>query len=144
MRDGDKRRSKARAHRAPAQARKDIDLGPLPGLIGYVLRRAQITVVQDIFRAFSEVHIRTARFLVLSIIEHKPGRTQSQVSAALRIKRTNFVALLDSLESRGLAERRPSSTDRRSHALHLTPAGRAVMRRLRQLVDKLEAGMVAR
>jgi len=144
MRDGGKGGSKRRAHQAPAHTRDDIDLGPLPGLIGYVLRRAQITVFQDIFRAFCAVNIRPAQFLVLTIIEHNPGRTQSQVSAALRIKRTNFVALLDSLESRGLAERRPAPTDRRSHALYLTAAGRTVMRRLRQLVDKLEAGMVAR
>jgi DNA-binding MarR family transcriptional regulator len=143
MRNGGNRRVKRRT-RAPARRRGDIDLGPLPGLIGYMLRRAQITVFQDIFRAFSTVDIRPAQFLVLTIIEHNPGRTQSQVSAALRIKRTNFVALFDSLESRGLAVRRPAPSDRRSHALHLTAAGKAVMRRLKQMVDKLEAGMVAR
>ncbi len=145
MRNGSKRRVNRHAGaRPPARRHGEIDLGPLPGLIGYMLRRAQITVFQDIFRAFSQVDIRPAQFLVLTIIEHNPGRTQSQVSAALRIKRTNFVALLDSLESRGLAVRRPAPSDRRSHALHLTPAGKAVMRRLKQMVDKLEAGMVAR
>jgi DNA-binding MarR family transcriptional regulator len=78
------------------------------------------------------------------VLAHNPGRTQSQVAAALGIKRTNFVALIDSLERRGLAERRPAPSDRRSHALHLTDAGKATVRRLNRMVDKLEAGMVRR
>ena len=39
--------------------------------------------------------------------------------------------------------RKPAPTDRRSHALHLTEAGKATMRRLNQLVDKLEGRMIA-
>jgi DNA-binding MarR family transcriptional regulator len=129
-------------HRAGAAAHPGVDLGPLTGLIGYMLRRAQIAVFQDIFRTFAEVGIRPAQFSVLTVIAHNPGRTQSQVSAALGIKRTNFVALLDSLERRGLAVRRPAPTDRRSHALHLTEAGKAAMRRLNKKVDQLEARMI--
>ena len=122
----------------------EIDIGALTCLIGYMLRRAQIAVFQDIFRAFAEVGIRPAQFSVLTVIAHNPGRTQSQVSAALGIKRTNFVALIDGLERRGLAERRPAQRDRRSHALHLTDAGKTTVRRLNRMVDKLEAGMIRR
>src|ERR1700726_2589632 len=132
------RRRKHAAARPP-----DVDIGALPCLIGYMLRRAQIAVFRDVFRAFAELGIRPAQFSVLTVIAHNPGRTQSQVSAALGIKRTNFVALLDSLERRGLAVRRPAPTDRRSHALHLTEAGKATMRRLNKKVEKLEAGMIA-
>jgi DNA-binding MarR family transcriptional regulator len=121
-----------------------VDMGALTGLIGYMLRRAQIAVFQDIFRTFSQVGIRPAQFSVLTVIAHNPGRTQSQIAAALGIKRTNFVPLLDSLERRGLAERRPAPDDRRSHALHLTAAGKAIVRRLDAMVDKLEAGMIRR
>ena len=121
-----------------------LDLGRLPELIGYMLRRAQMVAFQDFFRAFAAADIRPAQYSVLTVIGHNPGLTQSRVSAALGIKRTNFVALLDSLESRGLAERRPAASDRRSHALHLTPAGRDLMRELDGLVDGLEQRLVAR
>src|SRR5436853_1820743 len=104
MRRGSARHDKQKS--APSRTCADVDLGPLPGLIGYMLRRAQIAVFQEIFRSFGEVNIRPAQFSVLTVIAHNPGLTQSQVSAALGIKRTNFVALLDSLEERGLAERR--------------------------------------
>ncbi|MFY8106601.1 MAG: MarR family winged helix-turn-helix transcriptional regulator, partial [Elstera sp.] len=53
---------------------------------------------------------------------------------AISIKRTNFVALLDGLEAQGYAERRPSPTDRRSHALYLTPAGHALLADLKPRV----------
>jgi DNA-binding MarR family transcriptional regulator len=139
MRGARSRRRKARKA-APA----DVDMGALTGLIGYMLRRAQIAVFQDIFRTFSHVGIRPAQFSVLTAIAHNPGRTQSQIAAALGIKRTNFVPLLDSLERRGLAERRPAPDDRRSHALHLTGAGKTVVRRLDEMVDKLEDRMIRR
>ncbi len=140
------RTRRADTARGPRAARRltEVDLGMLPDLIGFMLRRAQISVFQEIFRLFSEVDIRPAQFSVLTVIERNPGLTQSRVSAALGIKRTNFVAVLDSLEQRGLAERRPAEGDRRSHALHLTSDGRAVMRRLRQLVDIQERRLVSR
>src|SRR4030095_1088059 len=109
----------------------NVDLGPLPGLIGYVLRRAQLVVFQDFFAAFAPFDIRPAQFAVLTVIERNPGLTQSQVAAALGIKRTNFVGLLHALETRGLAERRQAARDRRSYALYLTAQGAALMRRLR-------------
>jgi DNA-binding MarR family transcriptional regulator len=70
---------------------------------------------------------------VLTVIERNPGLRQSQVSAALGIKRANLVALLDSLENRGLAKRTPVATDRRSYALHLTDAGAALMQKLAEI-----------
>src|SRR6478752_9631441 len=78
----------------------DIDLGPLPELMGYVLRRAQLVVFQDFFAAFAPFDISPAQLSVLTVIERNPGLTQTQVAAALGIKRTNFVGLLDELERR--------------------------------------------
>ncbi|HEV2955447.1 MAG TPA: MarR family transcriptional regulator [Xanthobacteraceae bacterium] len=138
------RSARARRRKRAAARPSAVDIGALTCLIGYMLRRAQIAVFQDVFRAFAEVGIRPAQFSVLTVIAHNPGRTQSQVAAALGIKRTNFVALIDSLERRGLAERRPAPRDRRSHALHLTAGGKAAVRQLNRMVDKLEAGMIRR
>ncbi len=132
-------RSRATADNAAAAARNDarqlpaIDYGHLPQLIGYVLRRAQLAAFQDFMRAFGEVGIRPAQYAVLTIIERNPGLKQSQVSAALGIKRTNLVSLLDTLEERGLATREPVAADRRSYALHLTEKGALLMHRLREI-----------
>jgi len=122
------------ANRAPERATDAaIDLGALPNVVGYMLRRAQLAAFQDFLRSYAEVDIRPAQYAVLTVIERNPGLRQSQVSAALGIKRANLVALLDSLEHRGLAERVPVASDRRSYALHLTEEGAALMRKLAEV-----------
>jgi DNA-binding MarR family transcriptional regulator len=126
-----------------AMSKRSIDLGPLPELIGYVLRRAQLAVFQDFFSAFAPFDIRPAQFSVLTVIERNPGLTQSQVAEALGIKRTNFVGMLDALEARGLTERRQAARDKRSYALYLTAEGSALMRKLKPVLKAHESRMVA-
>jgi DNA-binding MarR family transcriptional regulator len=142
-------RTKRAARRAEENAAAEdavpaIDLGPLPNLMGYVLRRAQLGVFQDFWRQFSVLDIRPAQYAVLIIIERNPGLRQSQISGALGIKRANLVTLLDTLESRGLAERVPVESDRRSYALHLTDEGVAMMRKLKIVSDEHERRVAAK
>lgn len=129
---------------APARPDAVVDLGPLSGLIGHALRRAQLAVFQDFQRHFAEADIRPAQFSVLVVLRHNPGLRATQVAGALGIKRTNFVPLLDGLEARGLAERRRVRGDRRASALFLTEAGAAMVAWLEKLVAAHEAKFVAR
>lgn len=121
-----------------------VDLGALPETIGYVLRRAQLAVFQDITRAFAAFDIRPAQYSVLTVVGRNPGLTQTQVAEALGIQRTNFVALLDAIEARGLARREPVAADRRSHALHLTHAGRELLAHLQRLEAEHERRLLER
>ena len=118
-----------------AQAATDkVDYGRLDDSLGYVLRRAQLAVFKTFQNTFKSADVTPAQCSVLMIIEKNPGLTQTQVSDALGIKRANFVALFDTLEARGLAQRAPAS-DRRSYALQLTPRGRALLRKIHTLSE---------
>ncbi|QCG91022.1 MarR family winged helix-turn-helix transcriptional regulator [Azospirillum sp. TSH100] len=110
-----------------------VDLGILGESVGFLLKRAQMVVFGDFIETFAAVDLRPAQFSVLVIIGRNPGLKQSQVSAALNIKRTNFVPLLDSLEERGLVARKLAVGDRRSHALHLTAKGSALLTEIQRL-----------
>lgn len=139
----------ARARSAKAahdidEARRATALGPLEDSLGYALRRAQLASFQEFMQAFAEVDIRPAQFGVLVVLESNPGLKQSEVSAALGIKRTNFVALFDSLETRGLATRAATPADRRSHALFLTSAGTALVEKLKAIHGGYESRLVAK
>jgi DNA-binding MarR family transcriptional regulator len=121
-----------------------VDLDMLPELIGYALRRAQLAVFQDFHDSCAAEDIRTAQYAVLHLLRRNPGARQGQVGAALGIKRTNFVPLLDELARRGLAERRGVPGDRRAKGLWLTARGDALLTRLDRLVAAHEARLVAR
>lgn len=119
-------------------------MGHLPELLGYALRRAQVAVFADFHDRFSSDDITPAQFGVLEVLKYNPGLRQTQVSAALGVRRTNFVPLFDGLEARGLAERRKVPADRRAFALYLTPKGEDLLQRLEQRVCEHEAKFTAR
>ena len=117
----------------PANALRDegdpsaVDLGHLGHLVGYRLRRAQLAAFRHFTRRFENVDIRPTQLGVLTVVSRNPGLTQSRIGDALGIKRANLVPLLNGLEDRGLLARNRASSDRRSHALHLTVAGEALL-----------------
>jgi DNA-binding MarR family transcriptional regulator len=121
-----------------------LDLGPLPGLIGYALRRAQLSVFQDFLQTMASLDIRPAQFSVLLLIDINPGINQTVLSEALGIKTANLAVMLNTLEARGFARRRPGTSDRRAHALHLTPQGKTLLRQLLERVADHEQRQVAR
>lgn len=123
-----RRKTAAPAEPEIVEDKLPVDLGLLDNLLGYRLRRAQLSVFQDFLIAMKDFELRPAQFSVLAIIHANPGLKQSRVSEALGINRANFVALLDELEQRKLARRAPAPGDRRSNALYLTPKGEGFLK----------------
>lgn len=113
-------------------------------IIGYRLRRAQLSIFQQFNARFAEMNLRPAEFSVLALIADNPGSKQTEVAEALGIKRANFVALVNGLESRGFTERRQPEGDRRSNALFLTPDGEAFIVRANAAQRNFEADCIAR
>ena len=101
-----------------------INFSPMEEAVGYRLRRAQLAVYQDFTETFLEQELRPADFGVLMLLSKNPGLKQSEVAEALGIQRANFVAIIDGLEKKGVAERRKSEKDRRVQSLFITEAGR--------------------
>jgi DNA-binding MarR family transcriptional regulator len=116
----------------------EVGLDGLVGHIGYSVRRFQIWIFQDFIKTLSAVNIRPAQYSVMTVIGANPGMTQMAVAKRLGIERARLVHLLDSLEARNLVKRIPSQTDRRSHALHLTPSGQASLRQFKMLAAEHE------
>ncbi len=116
----------------------EIGLDGLVGHVGYSVRRFQIWIFQDFIKTLSAANIRPAQYSVMTVIGANPGMTQMAVAKRLGIERARLVHLLDSLEARNLVKRVPSPTDRRSHALHLTPSGQASLRQFKMLAAEHE------
>jgi DNA-binding MarR family transcriptional regulator len=108
------------------------------GVLGYRLRRAQLNLFQEFLSIFGALNLRPAEYSVLTLVDENPGRKQTEIAEVLGIKRANFVPLLHGLEERNLVERRPSDSDRRANALHLTRDGAAFLAKARTLHDRME------
>lgn len=120
-----------RAQHKPERYVRKINLGALTEHLGYLTRRAQIWIFQDFMRALAPLKIRPAQYSVLTVINANPGLRQIALAHALGIERARLVHLLDGLERRGFVKRSTSATDRRSHALYLTPTGRTAFAKIR-------------
>jgi DNA-binding MarR family transcriptional regulator len=118
-----------------------LDLSHLGAIVGYPLRRAQMALFEDFARRFQPLGLTPAQYSTLSTIGDNSGRNQSEIASALGIQRPNFVAMMDELERRGLAERARSGADRRSNALALTQAGRALLARARVVQAEQESAI---
>ncbi|MFF4346482.1 MarR family winged helix-turn-helix transcriptional regulator [Streptomyces sp. NPDC001530] len=73
-----------------------------------------------------------ARLLSLLALEPLPMRRLAQ---QLKCEPSNVTGIVDRLEARGLAERRPDPADRRVKLAAATPEGRAVARGLRDSLN---------
>ena len=111
-----------------------VDYGMLTELVGYHLRRAQATVIDDFMRTMARDGngdgVTPGQFGVLVLIGSNPGASQSTIAKAIGVERSTMVAVIDRLQERGLVSREVSEVDRRSYALKLTADGAALTTRL--------------
>lgn len=121
-----------------------LETSATSGLVGYRLRRAQLSVFQRFLGVFEKMELRPAEYSVLVLVADNPGRKQTAIAEVLGIKRANFVTLVHGLEARGLIERRPATGDNRANALHLTRSGQTFVSRARTLHDAMENELLAR
>jgi len=113
---------------------RTLSLGILSNLLGYHLRRAQVAAFQNFAEVVGASELTPGQFGVLVVIDANHGLSQTRLGGALGIDRSTVVAVIDRLESRGLVVRHPSPHDRRSHALHLSEEGAAVLKRITERV----------
>src|ERR1700691_5132349 len=121
-----------------------VDLGILPRLLGYNLRRAHQTSWRTYVSFIGENKIRPGLFSLLILTRFNPGIAQIELGTHLGVDKASIVALLDRLERAGLIERRRSTRDRRRQGIFLTPAGTSELEALMVQVRQLERQMSSR
>ncbi|MET9232162.1 MarR family winged helix-turn-helix transcriptional regulator [Lentzea sp. NPDC003310] len=68
--------------------------------------------------------------------------TQTEIADRVGIDKTTMVVTMDSLESAGHAERKPSPTDRRARVVVVTESGRATVAKADALYEEVVAGVL--
>lgn len=85
----------------------------------------------------------TESHLVLYLNSYSPA-TASELHRVFGVKRSTLTSMIDRLTEKGWVARELSPTDRRSFLVLLTPAGRKLAIRIKNLVEDLEDKISAR
>src|SRR5579863_10772021 len=121
--NGVRARDKRTGTRRERAAGAKVDLGILPRLLGYNLRRAHQLSWRTYVSFIGENKIRPGLFSLLILTRSNPGIAQIELGTHLGVDKASIVALLDRLERAGLIERRRCIRDRRRQGITLTDAG---------------------
>jgi DNA-binding MarR family transcriptional regulator len=110
----------------------------LPKAVGFLLSQLGFEVAGRFSKLMADVQLEPRQFAVMRAIQAAQGMSQNQVGEWLRIPPSSMVSVIDQLEMRGLVERRPHPTDRRSRLLHITTHGTETLDRATVLAMGLE------
>ena len=109
----------------------------------FLLSEAARSLETELTAAWSTSGRRRARYCVLSKALEGELHADRARRALRGLDKTTMVVTIDELEKAGLAERRPSPTDRRARIIAVTDAGAEVVARgRRRVVDGLYADVL--
>ena len=116
----------------------ELMFAELDGLLGYRLRRAQGAMHRDYMATVSGLELTQKQTATLWLINANPGVSQVSIASALGMDRATMMSVTDRLEERGLLIRKRSEIDRRRQELYLTPAGQAMLRKVKTRISEHE------
>ena len=109
--------------------------------LAFLLSQASHALSTELTAGLAELGITPRALCVLQAAA--PGdRTQGQVAEQCALDKTTMVVTIDELERAGLAERRPSSHDRRVRIIGVTPMGEEVVAQGRRIIDDVYADVL--
>ena len=104
--------------------------------LSFLLAQASHVLATELTAALAEVGLTPRAHCVLTKAlagEH----TQGRIGELCGLDKTTMVVTIDELERRGLAERRPSASDRRARVIAVTDEGRQVVEQGRAIAERV-------
>jgi MarR family transcriptional regulator, transcriptional regulator for hemolysin len=105
--------------------------------LSWLLTQAHYNLVSEIAVAFEPLGVSNRGYHVLATAL-SGEYTQKELAERIGLDKTTMVVTVDELEKAGLAERRPSSIDRRARVISVTKAGARKVREGQEIVERIQ------
>ena len=110
---------------------------------GFLLARLGFEMKARALQMAEEQGFELYDYSLLAILEESARETQATIADALSLDPSRLVAVLDTLEQRGLISRQRDPLDRRRHVVSITPAGKREHAKLREHFRRLDDEFMA-
>jgi MarR family transcriptional regulator, transcriptional regulator for hemolysin len=122
---------------------KAVDECPecLAGNLGWLLTQAHFNLVSEVGAALEPLGVSNRGYHVLATA--RTGEyTQKELAERIGLDKTTMVVTVDELEEKGLAERKPSSTDRRARVIVVTRTGERTVAEGQKIIDRIQCDVL--
>jgi DNA-binding MarR family transcriptional regulator len=96
--------------------------------VAFLLSSLGFAISRRFQHVLAPLELEPGEFALMRAVAAGDGEAQNALAERLHISPSWMVAIVDQLERRGLLERRPHARDRRVRNLHLTAAGKKLLR----------------
>ncbi|NUZ04832.1 MarR family winged helix-turn-helix transcriptional regulator [Piscinibacter koreensis] len=129
-----------RPERRGARSDRPLDQSRLTSLVGYAASRASLELRKCFTQNLGPLGLKTTEYSILMLLAANPDVNQKQLGQTLDISPPNMAVTLDRMVERGWVERVRSTRDRRAQQIHLTDAGRELVRKSEKIAANMESG----
>jgi MarR family transcriptional regulator for hemolysin len=119
-----------------------VALAPLDTNLSWLLSQANFALATEMTAALEELDLVPRGYCVLATAL-TGEKTQTELAQIVGLDKTTMVVTVDSLEAAGLAERRPSATDRRARVITVTAAGKRKVAEAEKVIERVQGDVLA-
>jgi DNA-binding MarR family transcriptional regulator len=113
------------------------------GSLTFMVRKVWLNMRSAIGEELKAFGLSTSQYATLMMAAAQPGMSVADIAREVASSRQAANEMLSGLELEGLIERRPHPSDRRTHQIHVTESGRALLAAARSAVARREAELEA-
>jgi len=106
--------------------------------VAFMLSSLGYAVSRRFHQVLEPLELEPGEFALLRAVAASEGEPQNALAERLHISPSWMVAIVDDLELRELLERRPHARDRRVRNLHLTAAGRKLLKQAERKAQQFD------
>lgn len=133
-----------KSQREPQAAKTKLNLGVLSKLVGFQIRRVQLTIYDDFMRGAPVRGLTPGQLAILVLIDQNASLTQQQLCDGIGVEKSTLVVRLHRLAERNLIRRVRSPEDRRQNILELTAHGKTKLRAMLEFITEHERRIAER